>query len=40
MARRAGALGVLVGNDGPADADLRLDGVDALVAMLEPTHRR
>jgi len=40
MARRAGALGVLVGNDGSADADLRIDGVDALVAMLEPTHRR
>lgn len=40
MARRAGAFGVLVGNGVSADADLRLDGVDALVALLEPTHRR
>jgi 4-nitrophenyl phosphatase len=40
MARRAGAFGVLVGSAGSGDADLRLDGVDALVALLEPTHRR
>jgi NagD protein len=40
MARRAGAFGVLIGNAVSEEADLRLDGVDALVAMLEPTHRR
>ena len=34
MARRAGALGVLVRNDGSADADLRLDGVDVPVVPL------
>jgi 4-nitrophenyl phosphatase len=40
MARHAGAFGVLVGDGVSSDADLRLDGVDALVALLEPTHRR
>ena len=37
MARRAGALGVLVGaGHSSGDADLRLDGVHALVELLEP----
>jgi NagD protein len=40
MAQRAGALGVLVGNAVSEDADLRLDRVDELVALLETTHRR
>ena len=37
MARRAGALGVLVGNGVSGDADMALDGVDALVGLLEPS---
>jgi phosphoglycolate phosphatase-like HAD superfamily hydrolase len=35
MARRAGAVGVLVGGVSGA-ADVRCDGVDTLVELLEP----